>query len=170
MIILLDNDGKRFRTGSDEWWTMANWNKEHVLVFQDRAGLNRYCTKFAILQYHAVEVDTIDTPPQVGASTRSKKAIEVEFDLSNSTYYVYVAMLHVYDPSADEKLTANLDVQAFTTLGAGQAFYKHMGEKGKDWYVENPSKSDQCWSLDLDPSNPHKAYKVTLHEVLLVKR
>jgi hypothetical protein len=168
MIILLDQDGKRFRTASDEWWVMANWNKDHVLVFQDRATLNRYCTKHAILQYRAAEVDSIDLPPS--SNVRLRKPIEVEFDMSNGQHYVYVAMLHFYDPSADEKLTANLDVQVFTNLGGAQAFYKHMGEKGKDWYIENPSKSDQCWSLDLDPSNPHKAYKVTLHELLLVKR
>lgn len=168
MMILL-NEG-RFRTTTDEWWAMANWNKEHVLTFEDMAALNKYVAKHAIRMYRVVSVESVDLPPKPPGESRLQKPIQVEYDPSNGQHYIFVAQLWFYDTSADVAVSHRPDVQAFASLGAAQAFYAHMAEKGKGWRIENLSKADQCWTLDLAPGNPHGAYQVTIHELLLVKK
>lgn len=168
MLILLD--GERFRTITDEWWVVANWNKSMVRTFETRSDVYLYTGKHGILKYRVAEVENVDTPPKSPDKVRLKKPIEVEFDSSNGQHYIFIAQLWFYDTSADVAMTNRPDVQAFASLGAAHAFYAHMGAKGADWVIENPNMVNQCWSLELAINNPHGAFKVTIHELLLVKR
>jgi len=97
-----------------------------------------------------------------------KQPIAVEFDPSNKSYYVFVALMFSWNPSEDETKKLKLDNMAFTSKGAAQNFYSSHGDPD-GWRIENQSGSD-IDILDLNPGNPWDAYKVEIHQLLLMEK
>lgn len=94
-----------------------------------------------------------------------RRNILTQYDTSNQSYYIFVPTVYWWKPEDDEPRVKKLWHAAFTSLGAAQAFFSHMGTE-KGWYQEKVDGSN-VWHLDLDPKNPLGAYLVTIHETLL---
>lgn len=97
-----------------------------------------------------------------------KQPIEVEFDPSNSCYYVWVALVYDHDISRDNASEKHLDHMAFTTRGAAMSFYSPHGDPD-GWKVEKENGSNVD-VLDLLPGNPWNAYRLELHQLLFLER
>ncbi len=93
------------------------------------------------------------------------RLIEVTFDWSNKSYYVWHPMIWHYDTKADVATWVVPHVSAFTTLGGAQKFFQ-------PWIVgewKQKSGPGSQWVADLRNDYPGGGYQVVLEECLLVK-
>ncbi len=97
-----------------------------------------------------------------------KKPIDVAFDQSNGAFYIWVAMITDYDNKRDDVNVTRCDHQAFTSYGAAMAFYAPWASP-KGWYKEKVRGSD-IEVMDLKPENPWNAYRLELHQLLLMEK
>lgn len=103
--------------------------------------------------------------------SHNKRPIRVEFDESNQSFYVYLAVIWGYHADTHEH-HSSIWHSAFTSLGAAQAFFAphaDPGINGGQWIIEEVN-NERHWSLYLRPDNDLSGYCIVLHETLLLER
>ncbi len=97
-----------------------------------------------------------------------KQPIPVEFDPSNSSFYIFVAVVFIWDMAADQVKRRQLDATAFTNKGGAMNFYSCHGNP--DGWKREKVDGSEVDVLDLNPGNPWNAYRLELHQLLLLEK
>ncbi len=89
------------------------------------------------------------------------RPVNVEYDASNLSCYVYVAIVFIYDTSADQPRERRIEAVAYPTQLKAMMAYAAYG----DWKQAKPGGT---WFIDLRADNPWKGYKLELHQMVLL--
>lgn len=104
--------------------------------------------------------------------SRIRKKIEVEYDTSNAQHYIFVPVIHSWNPSEDQVRKETVWHSAFTSLGAAQKFFNHMADKeiNRGMWVREHIEGSDIWTLYLKDENECGGYRVILEETLLIHK